>query len=80
MEGTILEFVNFETDTESVSPSRRCVACGKVSPATDSDYTLISARFGWRLSFARTADGKRLTQWRCPDCWQAHKRPNGSSD
>jgi hypothetical protein len=51
-----------------------CVGCGKQSPETETNYTLISAQFGWRLSRARTGDGTLLVEWRCPNCWREYKR------
>ncbi len=50
-----------------------CVGCGKKSPKTETNYTLISARYGWRLSRSRRLDGTYDVQWRCPDCWRALK-------
>lgn len=50
-----------------------CVDCGANAPNTDTNYTLISATFGWRLSRRVLADGSRAVEWRCPNCWNAHK-------
>jgi hypothetical protein len=50
-----------------------CVDCGASAPNTDTNYTLISATFGWRLSRRVLADGTRAVEWRCPNCWNAHK-------
>lgn len=51
-----------------------CVACGAQSPPTETNYTLISSQFGWRLSRETKADGSFQMEWRCPKCWEAHKR------
>ena len=49
-----------------------CVSCRTVSPEVQTEYTLISARFGWRLTrFARA--GKVVYEWRCPPCWAKYK-------
>ena len=61
-----------------------CIDCGKKSPETETNYTLISAQFGWRLSRRRADNGEFIVEWRCPDCWRTHKKkseeaPSGSS-
>ena len=61
-----------------MSPGHVCVACGKTSPQTETDYTLISARHGWRLSRERSPDGTVAVEWRCPDCWVQHKATRSS--
>jgi hypothetical protein len=47
-----------------------CVDCSEHSPQTETNYTLISSRYGWRLSLEEGPSGKRLAIWRCPNCWQ----------
>ena len=49
--------------------SHTCVDCGTTSPVTETNYTLISARHGWRLTLAQDEKGVRVMQWRCPTCW-----------
>jgi hypothetical protein len=51
-----------------------CIDCGKKSPETETNYTLISAQFGWRLTRRREPNGDFVVEWRCPDCWRAHKK------
>jgi hypothetical protein len=51
-----------------------CVGCGKKSPETETNYTLISAQFGWRLTRYKSADGSLVIEWRCPSCWREYKR------
>jgi hypothetical protein len=51
---------------------RRCVGCGKSPPNTNSSYTLISSTHGWRLTPA-TVQGRRVMEWRCPQCWRVHR-------
>ncbi len=49
--------------------AQRCKDCGLSAPATETNYTLISARHGWRLSLDKGLDGRREAVWRCPTCW-----------
>ena len=49
--------------------SHTCVDCGTTSPVTETNYTLISARHGWRLTLGQDEKGARVMQWRCPNCW-----------
>ncbi len=50
------------------------IDCGKQSPETETNYTLISSQFGWRLTRRRLDNGEFVIEWRCPDCWRAHKK------
>ena len=61
---------------DNVKRSHVCVDCQATSPSTDTNYTLISARYGWRLvvSSPDSATGQRKAEWRCPKCWENHKR------
>jgi len=55
-----------------------CVRCASHSPETLTSYTLISARFGWRLH--RRIDkksGMLELEWYCPKCWKAKKEAEG---
>jgi DNA-directed RNA polymerase subunit RPC12/RpoP len=65
-----------------VADSQTCVTCGKQAPETETNYTLISAQFGWRLTRYKRADGTLVLEWRCPNCWREFKRsrsaPTGS--
>ncbi|HEX3771290.1 MAG TPA: hypothetical protein VHV30_10515 [Polyangiaceae bacterium] len=56
------------------SDSQTCVTCGKQAPETETNYTLISAQFGWRLTRYKRADGSLVLEWRCPTCWKEFKR------
>lgn len=51
----------------------QCIDCGRLSPPTESGYTLISKEFGWRLTRKSAVDGTFLLEWRCPACWQKYK-------
>ena len=56
----------------------KCNDCGTESPEIETDYTLISARYGWRVVRTRNAAGEFVIEWRCPTCWAKHKnRPAG---
>jgi hypothetical protein len=57
-----------------VSKSETCVGCQKQSPLTETDYTLISTNFGWRLTRKVSAEGTLVLEWRCPACWSEYKR------
>jgi hypothetical protein len=47
-----------------------CVDCSVTSPPAETNFTLISARFGWRLSREVDArSGELMFEWRCPECW-----------
>ncbi len=54
-----------------------CAGCGIGSPAIASNYTVITSRYGWRLT-ERVAEsrsgrsGDRIIEWRCPECWARH--------
>jgi len=54
-----------------------CIGCGKKSPETETNYTLISAQFGWRLTRYRDAEGNIVIEWRCPNCWRDYKKTKG---
>jgi hypothetical protein len=55
----------------------KCVDCGKAPPITETNYTLISARHGWRLTRGADRDGQRVMEWRCPNCWLAYRKKQG---
>lgn len=50
-----------------------CVGCRTRAPETNTEYTLISSRFGWRLTRRLDRDGTFMMEWRCPACWQKYK-------
>lgn len=52
---------------------RVCCGCGKVSPPTPTDYSLISPRYGWRLLRKKNPDESYLFEWYCPKCWAVLK-------
>lgn len=57
-----------------MADAQTCVACGKQAPETETNYTLISAQFGWRLTRYKRDDGTLVLEWRCPNCWREFKR------
>jgi len=56
-----------------------CVDCRKLSPETETNYTLISARHGWRLRREQLPDGTLVVEWRCPACWREFKASGGEA-
>ena len=65
-----------------LSEVQTCIGCGKNAPETETNYTLISAQFGWRLTRVKKADGTVSLEWRCPTCWREYKktRAPGAND
>jgi DNA-directed RNA polymerase subunit RPC12/RpoP len=59
------------------SRSYECVDCRAKSPAVETEYTLISSRFGWRLNRRVGRDGALVLEWRCPTCWTKFKAERG---
>ncbi|HEY4011779.1 MAG TPA: hypothetical protein VGM06_00460 [Polyangiaceae bacterium] len=47
----------------------QCDGCGAPSPPTDTNYTLISQKHGWRLVLQQDKSGQRVGKWWCPNCW-----------
>ncbi|NUP06111.1 MAG: hypothetical protein HOW73_08635 [Polyangiaceae bacterium] len=64
-------------DDDEPTSQRQCIDCKTVAPATHTAHTLISARFGWRLSRRITPTGLELS-WRCPTCWKKHRDQGGA--
>ncbi|HTB74657.1 MAG TPA: hypothetical protein VK762_15515 [Polyangiaceae bacterium] len=62
-----------------MADAQTCVTCGKQAPETETNYTLISAQFGWRLTRYKRADGSLVLEWRCPNCWREFKRSRTSA-
>jgi hypothetical protein len=58
----------------------RCIGCGRLSPETETNYTLISSQFGWRLTRFRRDDGEFIVEWRCPACWKHFKDSRRGDD
>ena len=61
-----------EADDELVD-RYHCVGCGVVSPQTETSFTLISARHGWRVIHEVDAQGRQILEWRCPRCWETFR-------
>lgn len=60
--------------TDEANERKVCRDCGCLSPKTETNYTLISSRFGWRLSRETDSSGEVQMVWRCPECWNARRR------
>jgi hypothetical protein len=58
---------------------QKCVDCHELSPETDTNYTLIGSRFGWRLTRTMDAKGVAGAEWRCPGCWKVYKAARGDT-
>ena len=57
------------TDTDEDTTDRKCVDCGRCSPANASEYTLFSSKYGWRITRGVSASGEILIEWHCPECF-----------
>lgn len=55
-----------------------CIDCGDIAPQTETPYTLIGQRFGWRLVYVVDPDGKRFPEWRCDKCFRKAKAARGA--
>jgi hypothetical protein len=65
--------------SDGIPGRHRCVDCKSDSPPTNTDFTLISTRFGWRLHRERDAvTGRWNFEWRCPKCWEAFRGRQGA--
>jgi hypothetical protein len=55
-----------------------CVDCGAVSPQLNADEgsTLISMKYGWRISRQRDQKGAVAIDARCPACWTKRRSPS----
>ena len=59
--------------------NRVCADCRKQAPETETSYTLIDAKHGWRNIRRKMPDGQYSIEWRCPECWLAHKKNAGNA-
>lgn len=64
-------------DDEGPANRHVCVDCGRLSPATTTTITLISARHGWRMTLKKDHEGRQSPEWRCPSCWQKFRGSRG---
>ena len=67
-----------DDDDSPPAPTRVCMDCASCAPPTDTNFTLISAKFGWRLTRTVDANGRASINWRCPACWERHKNLTSS--
>jgi len=58
---------------QTVTERPTCVDCAADAPETETNYTLISSTFGWRLARRRLPGGAVSVEWRCAACWRNHK-------
>jgi hypothetical protein len=56
-----------------MSEQQQCIDCHETAPRTTTNYTLISAQHGWRVTKTRGPDGSIVVEWRCATCWQRRK-------
>ena len=56
-----------------------CGDCGIAAPPADNDSTLISVKYGWRLTREPQPNGETVFHWRCPDCWRRQKERLGTA-
>lgn len=54
---------------DSVPRVEVCAGCGVAAPTACTNYTVISSRYGWRLSHVEGEPSARAVEWRCPTCW-----------
>ncbi|AUX39095.1 uncharacterized protein SOCE26_004770 [Sorangium cellulosum] len=62
-----------EAPASEQRPAQRCVDCSTPAPKTETNYTLISSRYGWRLTRTLDAHGRRMMEWRCPACYGRYR-------
>jgi len=67
------EFEPLEPLMPLVSERPCCDGCGASAPETNTDYTLISRSFGWRLTRRKLPSGALTMEWRCASCWKKYK-------
>ena len=66
-----------EDETEKkAAVKKRCVDCNSIPPETQTNYTLISPQHGWRVR-RYEKDGRKVMEWRCPECWRAFRAQGG---
>lgn len=68
-----------ERDVDDLDKQQVCSLCRAVSPVTQTNYTLISSKYQWRMEVISGADGQKEPRWYCPDCWQKLKQIRGAS-
>jgi hypothetical protein len=55
------------------NPPHSCVDCGTHVPPQDDESSLISMKYGWRLTRTVADDGEATLEWRCPRCWVKYR-------
>jgi hypothetical protein len=51
-----------------------CVDCGAAAPKTETNYTLVGQRHGWRLTIVTDDAGRKSSVLRCPSCWAKYRQ------
>lgn len=69
--------VDEEELEEAEQSRRRCFDCQEQSPKTHTAHTLISSRYGWRLTRRKLGEDTHAFEWRCPACWASFKARGG---
>jgi hypothetical protein len=49
--------------------TRTCARCRTTAPSTETDYTLIGSKHGWRCRKVDSGGATRL-EWYCDACWK----------
>lgn len=57
----------------SAESRKVCVSCDRLAPEATTEYTLISAKHGWRLDRRIAADGSFTLEWYCAECWRRRR-------
>lgn len=68
------DLTHADSDRSASGTRYACVDCQVLSPAVESNFTLISSRFGWRLHrYIDKASRQAKLDWRCPHCWRVFR-------
>lgn len=57
-----------------------CTDCGTRVPPQDDESSLISMKYGWRLTRVVGPSGGASLEWRCPRCWVKFRDQRKPSD
>jgi len=61
-----------------MSAPAECCDCGRVVPEATGDTTLVSVKYGWRLTREKLESGETVPRWRCRACWSNYKARRAS--
>jgi hypothetical protein len=69
------EWLELDELESGPAPMRHaCVGCALLSPVSDDESSLLSMKYGWRLSRTPDGHGGHAYAWRCPACWKKLKQ------